>query len=227
MSFSSEQVANWLTLHPDFFNEHSQLLTQLSIPHPHGSHAVSLNERQLIAFREKNRALENKLNELIGYAKENDDISKKIHHFSCELISQRQLSGVLATTYHTLSEHFNVPHVTLRLWGVSSDETHEEGATEFLAVSHEIQHTLSELNEPLCGNELPHDIHAWLSHDEEACQSFALLPLKQHRCFGALLLASPDNKRFFKGMGTLYLERLAELIAFSIKRHAHEQDIVD
>lgn len=227
MSFSSEQVANWLTLHPEFFNEHSHLLTQLSIPHPHGSHAVSLNERQLIAFREKNRALESKLNELIGFAKENDETSSKIHHFSCELMNQRLLSGVLATVYHALSEHFHVPFMALRLWGVSTDEAHAQEAPEFNAVSHEIRHSIEEMSKPLCGDNPPYHIASWLTEEEEHCRSFALLPLKQQRTFGALLLASDESKRFYDGMGTLYLERLAELVAHSIKRHTHEQDIVD
>ncbi|HQT80565.1 MAG: hypothetical protein B7Z60_05025 [Ferrovum sp. 37-45-19] len=227
MSFSSAQVANWLTLHPDFFNEHSHLLTELSIPHPHGTHAVSLNERQLIALRDNNRSLDKKLSELIGYAKENDDISAKIHRFSCELISQRLLSGVLATTYHSLSEHFHVPHLTMRLWAVSSDERETQEAIEFSTTSRETQHSVEQLNAPLCGDQLPHHISQWLLGEEKHCGSFALLPLKQERTFGALLLGAEDKQRFYQGMGTLYLERLAELIAYSIKRHSHGQDIID
>ena len=47
-----QAIAEFLTRHPNFFNDFPTLLAELNIPHPHGTHAVSMSERQLIAMRD-------------------------------------------------------------------------------------------------------------------------------------------------------------------------------
>jgi uncharacterized protein YigA (DUF484 family) len=74
-ALDEQAIAEYLTRHPNFFNDFPTLLTDLHIPHPHGTHAVSMSERQLIAMRDKVRMLENKLAELIQFGVENDGIS--------------------------------------------------------------------------------------------------------------------------------------------------------
>ena len=67
---NAEDVAHYLRAHPDFLNEHHELFTQLTVPHPqHGGQAISLAERQLHALRDKIRQLEVKLAELIRTGK--------------------------------------------------------------------------------------------------------------------------------------------------------------
>ena len=51
----AEDVAQYLQDHPQFFEEHLDLLAQISLPHPHGGRTISLSERQLVALREKNK----------------------------------------------------------------------------------------------------------------------------------------------------------------------------
>ena len=57
---------------PDFFERHATLLTKLKLPHNRGGAAVSLVERQVLALRDKNQALETRLRELIEVARGND-----------------------------------------------------------------------------------------------------------------------------------------------------------
>ena len=70
-ALSAAQIEEYLEHHPDFFNEHLNLLEQLSIPHPSGT-AVSLISKQLEIFRTKYQELENQLNTLIEIARSND-----------------------------------------------------------------------------------------------------------------------------------------------------------
>ena len=51
-------------------------------------------------------------------------------------------------------------------------------------------------------------------------RSFSYLPLRDGETFGLLALASEDPQRFYPEMGTLYLKRLAELIAAAVFRYA-------
>jgi uncharacterized protein YigA (DUF484 family) len=58
----------------------------------------------------------------------------------------------------------------------------------------------------------------WLQAPAQAA-SVALLPLRLHKTdapFGLLVLASPDAQRFHSGMGTDFLEHLAELCSAAL-----------
>ena len=58
----------------------------------------------------------------------------------------------------------------------------------------------------------------------QAAASLAVLPLYapvvggQGALFGALVLASPDSQRFQNGMGTEFLERIAEICGAALAR---------
>ena len=41
-----QDIANYLTSHPDFFDQHPELLATLQLPHPQNGQAISLIERQ-------------------------------------------------------------------------------------------------------------------------------------------------------------------------------------
>ena len=78
---------------PDFFERHATLLTKLKLPHSRGAAAVSLVERQVLALRDKNQALETRLRELIEVARGNDVLAAKIHRLACRLIARAPRAG--------------------------------------------------------------------------------------------------------------------------------------
>ena len=82
-----EDVALFLQENPAFFDEHAELLSQIQVQHPHGSHAIPLSDRQVLSLREKNRALEAKLSELIRFGEENDAVSEKVHRLCIAMLS--------------------------------------------------------------------------------------------------------------------------------------------
>ena len=71
-----EQVADWLHAHPDFFDRHADVLSEVKLRHPHGGRAISLVERQVLVLRERNKALESRMAELIRIGQENDGIGR-------------------------------------------------------------------------------------------------------------------------------------------------------
>src|SRR3990167_9253174 len=75
----AEDVARYLTENPEFFEQYSELLLQISIPNPHGGRATPLSDRQVLTLREKSKVLETKLSELIRFGEENDAIGEKMH----------------------------------------------------------------------------------------------------------------------------------------------------
>lgn len=212
----AEIVASWLKDNPEFFLIHGAVLNDIQIPHPHGTHTVSLSERQLLTLRDKNRTLEQRLSELIGYAETNDSISSKVHQLAVRLLMQRHLSGVLETIEQQMHHSFGVPHVALRLWNFRS-RGHDHPAFEPVAQLQ--QEAISHVETPRCGHHTPVQCDHWFGALAPELKSFALLPLRDGETFGALLLASPDENRFYPDMGIFYLQRITELVSTALRNH--------
>lgn len=213
---TAEQVAEFLTRNPGFFEEHVDILMNLQIPHPHGGRAVSIGERQLVAVREKAKILEDKLHELIRFGEENDAVSEKVHRLACRLIEAPSLDAALDTLYLDLLDHFAVPHVAVRLWNVAEDNPDTK---EFAAVPAEMRQFVEQMTAPYCGHHAVYESQAWFGEAAPHLKSFALVPLSHASvAFGVIALASEDPKRFYPEMGTLYLARIGALMSHALWR---------
>lgn len=203
----AEDVAQYLQDNPQFFEGHTELLTQINLPHPHGGRTVSLSERQLVALRDKNRELEKKLNELIQFAKENDALQHKVHEFAVALFAARDLPTLQEMIPHLLRDIFAVPHVALRVWQVAPP------SAEALAFA-EAQ------TQPVCLHHAAQGTVAWFGETAAQLHSFAYLPLHAgSETIGLLALASEDRQRFYPEMGTVFLQRIAEAASAALHPH--------
>jgi uncharacterized protein YigA (DUF484 family) len=208
-------VAGYHKDNPQFFADYADLLAEIFVPHPHGGHAIPIAERQIIALREKNGELEARLRELIGNGAENEAIGEKIHRSTLALFAAPDLETTLGVLYHSLKEDFGVPHVACRLWGRVPEQSY---LPELAATSAEVREYADQLGAPYCGSSAPFESRDWFELGE-ACRSFAFLPLRTAYTFGMLGLASEDPERYYAGMGTLYLTRLAELASVATARY--------
>ncbi len=210
---SAEEVATYLKENPIFFEDYADLLAQIHVPHPHGGSAIPLSERQVLGLRDKNKALEGKLAELIQFGEENDVISEKVHRLSVAMLATRTLPTLLHELYYNLREDFRVPHVAARVWRGTG-----EGA-EFGEVSEELKAFAADLVEPFCGPNANFEAVAWFGEAGPLVRSVAFMPLTElDQTFGMLALGSEDLLRFYPEMGTLYLKRIGELAAAGLLR---------
>lgn len=217
MQLQPEHVAEFLTRHPNFFNDFPTLLADLHIPHPHGTHAVSMSERQLISMRDKVRMLENKLAELIQFGEENDGISDKLHALTLALLAARTPQDIIAALALHLREGFAVPHHALRAWNLAADSV--PGLAE--PVSQAVCDGVATMAQPVCGALAVNEASDWFGEVSPHLRAFACIPLRQAPAaapVGLLVLASEEPKRFYAGMGTLYLERLGQLVGAALVR---------
>lgn len=210
-----EEVAVWLKQHPEFFEHYAELMSEITIPHPHGGRAIPISERQTLTLREKSRQLEGKLRELIQFGEENDAISEKVHRISAALIAASDIRGVLSVAYLNLREDFAVPHVALRVWRANS---HADLA-EFKPVSDASREFAASLANPHCSAHAMVDTAGLFGEASAHLRSFSYVPLRDRETFGLLALASEDAQRFYPEMGTLYLKRLGELVGAAMARH--------
>src|SRR3990170_918044 len=209
---NEDDVATYLRLHPQFFDQHPELLEKIHVPHPYGGRAIPLAERQTVALREKAKLLEGKLGELIQFGEENDVISEKVHRLAVAIAGARDFPALAQSLYFHLREDFAVPHVALRVWGKSVPVDFEEAA----AIGEAERRQAATMATPQCGPAAGSGFAAWFGESAEHVRSLALVPLGHTAVFGMLLLGSEDLQRFYPEMGTLYLRRIGELCAAGV-----------
>jgi len=209
---TTDDIARFLRTHPQFFDQHPELLESIHVPHPYGGRAIPLSERQTVALREKVKVLEGKLGEIIKFAEENDAISEKVHRLSVALAGARDFPALAHALYFHLREDFAVPHVVMRVWGKSVPVDFPEAE----AVTEEQRHHAASMATPQCGPAAGNPFVSWFGDATEHVRSVALVPLGQTTVFGLLALGSEDPQRFFPEMGTLYLRRIGELCAAGV-----------
>lgn len=215
---SAAEVKAYLRNHPEFFEQHAALLSEIKLPSPHGNGVISLSERQQLAQRDKIRVLESLMDQMIGNAEENEATSLKVHHFCLKLLEQRSFSTLKLIISETLRTDFNVTDTQIRIWVKPSNNAIANDPV-FTQVSDAFNDWVSSLKQPYCGS-MP-DVATSLL--DNALQSFAFIPLyktpSDQHAFGVLMLGADDAQRFKADMGTLYLERMGELIATALLNH--------
>jgi len=217
---TEDDIANYLANTPDFFTRQAQLLASVQLTSPHGNRAVSLQERQAEMLREKIKALEHRLMDMMRHGNENVVIADRLHRWVCKLFEVQSDRALPATIAAEIRNQFIVPQVAIKVWDVAGSY-----ATEAFAqgVSEDAKTFASSLTQPYCGVNSGFEAVNWLD-DTAMAMSLALIPLREGPvnsigpAFGMLVLSSPDPQRFQSGMGTDFLERIAELASAALSR---------
>jgi uncharacterized protein YigA (DUF484 family) len=204
----ADDVARYLKENPAFFETHAEMLSTIQVPHPHGGRAIPLSDRQMLGLREKNKALEARLAELLQIGEENDAIGGKLHRLCLALLAAQDLQGLFSALHLHLHEDFAVPHSALRLWR----------GTGNAPVSDDLKRYADSLAQPYCGPSGNAEAAAWFGDGAAHVRSVAHVALRDKECFGMLALGSEDAARFYPEMGTLYLRRLGDVAGAALLR---------
>jgi uncharacterized protein YigA (DUF484 family) len=217
---TEDDIANYLANTPDFFERHAELLAAVQLSSPHSSRAVSLQERQAQMLREKIKALELRIMEMIRNGNENLMLSDKLLQWARGLFLIADPLALPGQIAEQIQQQFSVPQVGIKVWDVVPQFAHAEFAQ---GVSGDAKLFSSSLMEPFCGVNSGFEVVSWLP-DPQAAVSLAILPLRMALsgsatpAFGLLVLASPDAQRFNSAMGTDFLARIGELASAALSR---------
>jgi uncharacterized protein YigA (DUF484 family) len=220
---TEDDIANYLSNTPGFFERHAEVLASVQMTSPHGNRAVSLQERQAEMLRDKIKALEQRIMEMIRHSNENAVIADKLQRWALGLLRADDAAELPQRIVDDVRHQFLVPQVAIKVWGVA--EEHAK-STFALGVSEDAKTFASSLTAPFCGANPGFEAVQWLE-DPSAAVSLALLPLRAGAinsaapAFGMLVLASSDAQRFHSGMGTDFLERMSELASAALTRLRH------
>jgi uncharacterized protein YigA (DUF484 family) len=147
----SSVVENYLKQHPEFFNEHLELLEHMTVPHPSGN-AVSLISKQLELFRQRHHDMEEQLNSLIEIARDNDHSANQMHELTLAVIEVDTLDAAIENLNVVLAECFLTDFFSVKI--ISADKHKSALADLFVAPDcEELTHFVKELgsNQASCG----------------------------------------------------------------------------
>ena len=214
---TEDDIAEYLTNTPDFFERHNEVLATVQLTSPHSHRAISLQERQAEILRGKVRDLELKAAQMIRYGQSNVTIADKLQDWTCALLTARDADALVEVATVRLATIYDVPQVAIRLWDVATTYADRPYAS---GVENAVKTYADELTESYCGarRELP--LLNWLT-DGDSVKSMAVVPLRQSAeapVFGLLVLASGDENRFTADMGTLFLERISAQASAALSR---------
>ena len=218
-------IANYLANTPGFFERHAELLSSVQLSSPHGTRAVSLQERQMDLLREKHKGLEQKIMEMIRHGQDNVAIADRLHRYTRALMLTVDAADLPEVVVRELKQQFLIPQAGIRVWGAAAQHVAlpvapGDGREFAREVSADAKSFASSLTLPYCGANVGFEAAGWLE-DASTIASLALIPLRHGAttdAFGLLVLGSPDATRFAADMGTEFLMRIGEIASAGLSR---------
>lgn len=212
-----EIVARFLRRNPGFLNDYPDVLEALQLGHRAGT-ATSLIERQVAQLRRKNEELNRQLNRLVHVASENEQLMSRLHQLTLELMAIGDPTAFFQHLGRSLLDDFKADILRIRLFDrqiaalaggdvrwVDPDDEHLQQFRVHL-----------DKNRTVCGRLSASKLGFLFENRAQWVQSTALVPLGEHGRHGLMAIGSSDPARFYPGMGTLFLDLLADVIASSL-----------
>lgn len=211
---SAKEIATYLQQHPDFFNENSELLETLLIPHPTRGNTVSLITRQLEILRDKQQQFENQLSNLIDIAKDNDATSSRIHELTLALLNASTLEMAIENLQKVLKECFFSDFWALKIIGEAQDSKLEAffTAKNNMALLEEAFSEEFATKLPKCGFLEEKQARVLFGESFSEVKSCAIIPILYPGLTALLVIGSRDENRFCPNMGSLFLTQIAEIV---------------
>ena len=221
-----EVVSNYLRENPGFLEENPDVLESLQINHSSGT-AVSLIERQVEQLRASNEDLNNRLNGLVRVAADTDPLSSRLHRLTLDLMPVDSRSEFFTQLGNSLLNDFNADILQICLTDeqdaaeagddVIYFDIEQAGADSFAAVL--------EKGEVVCGRLNEAKLEYLFDSKARWVRSTALIPLGEKGALGMMAIGSSDENRFYPGMGTLFLELLADVVAARLVMDRPEEQL--
>ena len=208
-TLDSSTVAQYLSEHPNFFEEHTALLGEVKLSSPLTGRTISLQERQMEVMRDKYKALELRMSNLMRLASENEAIANKFHRWTKVLLEAEDVGSMPHSVVSGLKSAFDVPQVTLRIWDT---EAEYDGEWFVKGVTEDARIFANSLMAPYCGTNKDFEAVRWLD-DASGITSTVIIPLRKpgnKNAFGLLILGSSDPARFTSLMATDFLVHIGE-----------------
>jgi len=209
-----EVVATYLRKNPEFLKEFPDVLETLHLNHNSGV-AVSLIERQVEQLRQKNQDVSRQLNRLVQVAAENEQLMTGLHQLTLELMLINSSKEFFTHLGNSLLTDFNADILQICLFDQDLASEAGEDVKHLRADDAEVERFRAYLdkNSSVCGRLGEAKLEFLFGSKARWVQSTALVPLGEKGEHGMMAIGSSDDARFYPGMGTLFLDLLANVIS--------------
>ena len=219
-----EVVASYLRKNPDFLSDYPDILESLELNHSTGV-ATSLIERQVAQLRESNADLSRQLNRLVLVARENEQLMTRLHGLTLELMSIDSRKEFFTHLGNSLLNNFNADILQLVLL---DSEVAADAGEDVIGISPDSPElepftSLMEKGRTVCGRLSESKMDFLFGSKARWVQYTALVPLGEPGELGMMAIGSSDQARFYPGMGTLFLDLLANVIALNLAQEEPEE----
>ena len=205
-----QAIRDYLREHPDFFDQHPDILDHLELSHGPGS-AVSLVERQVSVLRERNMDMRKRLNNLMDNARDNDRLFKLTRELILALLEAENTDQLSTTFLLCLTQDFGVEHASIILFGDPANSP-DECRLEAPEPARRELGALIRGDKAVCGALRKDELEYLFPGAGSNIGSAALVPLRGVAELGIIAVGSSDPDYYRSNMGTLFLSHIAEVL---------------
>ena len=206
-----EQIEAYLREHPVFFEQHHELLAEISLPHESGS-AVSLVERQVAILRERNIDMRHRLSKLLDNARDNDKLFDKTKRLVLSLLEGQDMGDIIDALHYSFDKDFNIHYTSVILFGNADKIPSSQARIVTIAEAREHVGPLLKNSRAVCGTLGAKEMQFIFGGHASEIGSVATVPLIHGSVFGLLSIGNRDPQYYRSSMGTLFLSYIAEVL---------------
>lgn len=226
---NKDQVAVYLNGHLEFFNEYPELLRKIQeikeedLP-IEPIKTLSLTDRIIKRVHEDKEHLKRKLEGLFEISRANEKIQDHLFEIEQLVLTSTNLNQMVSQLRQEILSRFGIPSVMVCLVQGSDhfmedrlrERYHGELDETLKFISKETASSWFEGNpKPVLRGEVK-ESEVFLS-SEDLIKSEALIPIvAKETLVGVIACGSPNAFHFYEGLGTEFLERMANKVAISI-----------
>lgn len=214
------QLASLLRQYPDILHTRPELLAELEIPHQ-ATGAISLIERQVRVLRDRLKAGENHLVELMEIARLNERLANSRHRIAVNLLGAHDLVDVISVVLDELKNELKAEFADIKLISDNAELVEKYPGLFVPAQTPELSQfsTMLKQKNPVCGRSSAKQNEFLFGENAAAVISAAVIPLVSGADLGLLGLGSSETNRFQSSMGTEFLSKMGELVSAALAVH--------
>ena len=213
---SRNEIAEYLILNPDFFKENPEVLNSIEIVHESGG-AVSLIQKQVEILRSNYNSTTDKLMELLGIAKANEDIFSLTKKLIIELVGTSNIEEAIVLLEKSFESDFG-SKASRVLFFTESSKNLPRGRVKSPSEAISTIGDILKTGEIFSG-EIDKSKANFLFGKEFKITEVALVPLSCNSLTGVIALGTEELGKYNKDKDTIFLDFIAEVASKIIDNH--------
>ena len=227
-----DQMAIYLSEHPEFFNDYPELLKTRKLIDHHDipicrPNTLSLSGRIIKRVNDDKENLKNKLELVMEVSRANDEIHQHLFEIERLILKSTQLDQMVKQLVEAITLRFKIPYTLLFLVDDADHYMEHKLEERFSQRLNGLLNFIGQATidtwfngklKPVLNSEIKTPSNVFdKTWDTKNIQSECIVPIiNRAKICGAIALGTTQPRHFHNGLRTEYLERMAERLAIAI-----------